>query len=304
MGGVPTLQRNIIGGPLPSELLLRAAARDRARRTPRFIGGFVLVHIATPGTFQSMERVRNPFVARDAARRYREYRPDYSAHLAAILERAVGRVTLALDVAAGTGISTLATSSVADVVVSVDASPAMVAYARTVPTARWLIGGAEALPFRDGAFDLITVGSALHWFHRDSFTAQAVRVARPGAYLVVHDHGFTGQMEDVGEFHDWIHHRYLRGYPSPPRGQKLAPGTDLGPFRFQATYRYEQPVVMTCDQLAGYLTTQSNLQVVMTSAPVVSDVVNWLEKEINPFFIDADERTVRFAGMATILKRS
>lgn len=61
---------------------------------------------------------------------------------------------------------------------------------------------------------------------------------------------------------------------------------------------------MTCDRLAGYLTTQSNLQVVMTSAPAVSDVANWLEKELNPFFIDARERTVRFAGMATILKRS
>ena len=251
-----------------------------------------------------MERVRNPFVAQEAARRYRRYRPDYSPHLAAILDGTVGHVSLALDVAAGTGISTLAASAIADSVVAVDASPSMVVNARAVPRATWVIGGAEDLPLRDDTFDLITVGSALHWFHRDAFMVQAARVARREAHLVVHDHGFTGQMEDVSEFHDWVHHRYLRGYPAPPRGEKLAPGSDLGTFRFQSTFRYEQIVAVTCDSLAGYLTTQSNLQVVMTSPSVAADVVNWLEKELSPFFVDAAERTVRFAGMATILRRS
>lgn len=245
----------------------------------------------------------NPFMRRDAAERYARYRPDYSPHLRRALESAGISAHRALDVAAGTGISTRAVAAIADVVVTVDASEAMTAVAPRVANVVPLIAGAEALPFRDAVFDLITVGSALHWFHRDAFAAEATRVAIPGGHLVVHDHGFTGQMNEVAEFHDWIHRRYLRGYPAPPRGDKLAPGTDLGGFRAVATKRYEQAVTVTRDSLAGYLTTQSNLQVVMASRTAAADVLHWLEKELNPYFDSTPERTVNFAGVITLLER-
>ena len=132
---------------------------------------------------------------------------------------------------------------------------------------------------------------------------EAERVTAADAALVVHDHGFTGQMADEPTFSDWIHHRYLHGYPAPARGEKLAPGTDLGAFRFVSTHRYEQSVEVTCDTLAGYLTTQSNLQVVMTSTRASADVLAWLEKELAPFFEETPIRTVTFAGLAVVLHK-
>lgn len=249
-----------------------------------------------------MGAVSNPFMRTDAAERYATYRPDFSPHLRRAIDTAGITARRALDVAAGTGISTRAVAAVAQTVIALDASPAMTAQAPRLDNAVRVIGSAEALPFGDATFDLITVGSALHWLHRDAFVTQAARVATADAHLVVHDHGFTGQMDDVPGFHDWIHHRYLRGYPAPPRGEKLAPGVDLGPFRFVATDRYEQTVTVTRDGLAGYLTTQSNLQVVMTSPQASADVLHWLGKELNPFFETAEQRTVRFAGMVTVLQ--
>ncbi|MDJ0960078.1 MAG: class I SAM-dependent methyltransferase [Acidimicrobiia bacterium] len=251
-----------------------------------------------------MAAVPNPFMRRDAARRYAQYRPDYSPYLRSILEESGIQADRALDVAAGTGISTRAVSAVAGEVVALDASASMVAVARPIPNAMWLVASAEELPFRSGAFDLITVGSALHWLDREAFVAEAARVAVAGASLVLHENAFIGQMDDVPEFFDWIHHRYLRGYPAPPRGEKLAPGTDLGPFRFVATMRYEQSVEVGRDTLAGYLTTQSNLQVVMTTPQASNDVLLWLEKELNPFFLDAPTRTVHYAGLALVLRLS
>jgi ubiquinone/menaquinone biosynthesis C-methylase UbiE len=245
----------------------------------------------------------NPFMRTDAAERYAKYRPDFSPHLRRVIDSAGITAHRALDVAAGTGISTRAVAMVAHTVIAIDASPAMTAQAPRWDNVVRVIGSAEKLPLRDMSCDLTIVGSALHWFHRDAFVAQAARVATDDAYLVVHDHGFTGQMDDVPGFHEWIHHRYLRGYPAPPRGEKLAPGVDLGPFRFLTTERYEQTVEVTRDHLAGYLTTQSNLQVVMTSPQASTDVLHWLEKELNPFFESADHRTVRFAGMVTVLQR-
>jgi len=250
-----------------------------------------------------MNGAMNPFVGHDAATRYRRYRPDYSRHLASILSDVGAQAHRALDVAAGTGISTAAIASVAREVIAVDASPSMIAQARDIPNASWIVAGAERLPIRSSTVDLISIGSALHWVHRDAFVSEAVRVATADAGLIVHDHGFTGQMDEMADFTTWVHQRYLRGYPAPARGEKLAPGSDLGPFRFVATHRYEQPVEVSRDTLAGYLTTQSNLQVVMTSRRAATAVLGWLQKELSPFFIDRDVRTVRFAGMATILQR-
>ncbi len=251
-----------------------------------------------------MAAVNNPFMRADAAERYAKYRPDFSPHLQRAVESAGISSDRALDLAAGTGISTRAVAAVAQTVVALDASRAMTAFAPRRANVTHVIGSAEELPFRDATFDLLTVGSALHWFHRDPFVMQATRVTVAGAHLVVHDHGFTGQMADVPDFHDWIHRRYLRGYPSPPRGEKLAPGVDLGPFRFVTTMRYEQAVTVTCDSLAGYLTTQSTLQVVMTSPQASADILHWLEKELSPFFEAAGDRSVSFAGMATVLRRA
>jgi SAM-dependent methyltransferase len=46
---------------------------------------------------------------------------------------------------------------------------------------------AEVLPFRDGAFDLVTAGQAWHWFERARAAAEAYRVlARGGALLIAH----------------------------------------------------------------------------------------------------------------------
>ncbi len=251
-----------------------------------------------------MAAISNPFMRTDAAARYAKYRPDYSPHLQRAIEASGIVSDRALDVAAGTGISTRAVAAVARHVVALDASVAMTAVAPRWPNVAHVIGSAERLPFVASTFDLLTVGSALHWFHREAFVRQAARVTTESGHLVIHDHGFTGQMDGVPEFHDWIHHRYLRGYPAPPRGEKLAPGVDLGPFRFVATERYEQPVTVTRDHLAGYLTTQSNLQVVMTSPQASADVMHWLEKELNPFFETAEQQTVQFAGMITVLRRT
>jgi SAM-dependent methyltransferase len=255
------------------------------------------------GYLAGMQPVANPFITPRAAQRYVEFRPDFADHLASILERHIGRVATAVDVGAGTGISTRAVARLARTTAAADASPEMAAAGGRASAACWVVASAERLPFRDAAFELVVVGSALHWFHREAFAAEAARVTRSNAYLVVHDHGFTGVMDDVPGFTGWMHHRYRRGYPAPPRGEKLAPGDDVGPFRFEATHRYDQAVTVTRASLAGYLTTQSNLQVVMTSPRAEARILQWLEQDLDPYFQDTPTRVVHFAGIASVLRR-
>lgn len=95
-------------------------------------------------------------------------------------------VPKALDVACGTGQSTLALKEIARDIVGVDSSEKMLALAPKDDRIRYLRASAEDLPFSEAQFDPITVSEAIHWFERHSFLAEASRVLRPSGWLIVY----------------------------------------------------------------------------------------------------------------------
>ena len=103
-------------------------------------------------------------------------------------------VPLALDVACGTGQSTLALKEVASQVVGTDTSREMLDRAPREPGVQYVEASAEDLPFADGSFRLVTVALALHWFERSRFLTEASRVLNPGGWLIIYDNGFFGEM--------------------------------------------------------------------------------------------------------------
>jgi SAM-dependent methyltransferase len=121
-----------------------------------------------------------------AAEAYERARPSYPAAAVDWLAQALGiapgrRVA---DVAAGTGkLTRLLAPSGADLV-AVEPVDGMRAFLRaTVPRAWAVAGAAEALPFRDGSLDAITVAQAFHWFDAPAALREFHRVLRPGGRL-------------------------------------------------------------------------------------------------------------------------
>ncbi len=112
------------------------------------------------------------------------------AMLALAGERARGRV---LDVGCGAGHTALAFAAVAREVVGLDLTPAMLEQARALAAARGLgnlrfePGDAAALPFADGAFDVVTSRLCAHHYARpEASVREAARVLAPGGlYLLV-----------------------------------------------------------------------------------------------------------------------
>jgi malonyl-CoA O-methyltransferase len=130
-------------------------------------------------------RVRTAFSRRaqqyDAHATVQQHVVARAALLAAAEARSPRRV---LDVGSGTGtlLQLLSQRLHRVPTVGLDLSHAMVRTARTrVRQARFLTGDAEALPFRDGAFDLVVSTSTLQWLPRlDEAVAETRRVLAPG----------------------------------------------------------------------------------------------------------------------------
>lgn len=250
----------------------------------------------------------NPFTSDAAARLYAEGRPDYSQLVADLIRGITGiesPVGFAVDVGSGTGISTMAIAALAESVVGVEPSRAMVELAILADNVSYRLGSAEELPIEDQSCDLISVGSALHWFDQERFLAEASRVAKPDAWLVVYDHWFSGGMEGHDEFGQWARDVYLSKYPSPPRNRSWRPPDDLGDWRHIGWESYDHPVPFSTDQLSTYLLTQSNLQTVIERGDQTEqELRSWLIDELAPFFADDPAAVFMFGGFVACHRRA
>ncbi len=100
-----------------------------------------------------------------------------------------------LDVATGAGHTALAFAPRVARVVATDLAAPMLEQGRRLAAERGIgnvsfePADAEALPYADGSFDLVTCRAAPHHFARPQrFLAEARRVLRPGGRLLVQDH--------------------------------------------------------------------------------------------------------------------
>lgn len=249
----------------------------------------------------------NPFTSDTAARLYAEGRPDYSQLVADIIGKITGiesPVEFAVDVGSGTGISTLAIAPLAERVVGVEPSEAMRERAIPADNVSYRSGSAEKLPVEDQSCDLLSAGSALHWFDQERFLAEASRIAKPDAWLVVYDHWFTGRMQDHDDFGQWARDVYLASYPPPPRDRSWRPPEDLGDWQHTGWESYDHPVSFSSVQLATYLLTQSNLQAVIERGDKTEKQLrSWLMDELAPFFADDPVAVVMFGGFVACHRR-
>lgn len=94
----------------------------------------------------------------------------------------------ALDLGTGTGALARGLAARGCRVVGLDPARPMMLQARDLEGGRgcaFVAGRAEALPLRDGAFDVVTAGQCWHWFDRPRAAAECARVLRPGGRLAI-----------------------------------------------------------------------------------------------------------------------
>jgi SAM-dependent methyltransferase len=207
-------------------------------------------------------------------------------------------VPRALDVACGTGLSTVALKPVAQEIVGIDISEEMIRLAPADPQIRYEVAPAEVLPFPDERFDLLTLCSALHWLDVPIFLQEAKRVLRARGHMVIYDNAFTGRMEENPMFHTWLKRAYLKTYSMPPRPRVPMPQTvEEAGFRPLGEESYRCTVTFSPDRLVDYLVSQSNvIAAVEGGHQVIEEVRAWLTNRVSSFFGGDEERTFLFGG--------
>lgn len=251
--------------------------------------------------------VTNLFVHRSAAQRYAAARPYFHPLVAARISAftVTPRFGRALDVACGTGQSARAIADIADTVEAIDISPEMIAEAEPPPGVRYQVAPAEKLPFPERHFDLITVGLAFHWFDQAAFLAQAARVLKPDAWLVVYNNGFNGEMSENAEFRQWAWDVYPNRFPTPPRRSQGVSDELVSPhgFKLIGDEKFANEEMMTAEQLTAYLLTQTNvISAVESGQTPITEAAAWIEAGAAPFF-GGRRCPMKFSGTIWYLRR-
>jgi SAM-dependent methyltransferase len=122
---------------------------------------------------------------------YLRHRPGYPAALPAWLRQSQGidAGRLVADIGAGTGISTRMWLDAGHAVVAVEPNDAMRAAARAAldacPRLRWVAAPAEATTLAAASIDVVSAGTAFHWFDPRRVRTEWTRILRPGGLAVV-----------------------------------------------------------------------------------------------------------------------
>lgn len=119
---------------------------------------------------------------------YQRGRPEYPVEAVAwMAERSgIGAGRHVVDLAAGTGKLTAPLAATGAALVAVEPVDGMRRALRArLPAVPVVAAVAEALPFGEGAADVVTVGQGFHWFATTTALDELHRVLRPGGSLVL-----------------------------------------------------------------------------------------------------------------------
>lgn len=167
----------------------------------------------------------------------------------------------AVDVACGTGASTIPLLEIADTVAGIDSSETMLAVARAkgLSVTQLDYGLLPAL----GKFDLISTCMAFHWFNRATAIRAYKNASHSNAVWIIYNFGFAGHTSSDG-FNEWFKNWYLTNYPSPPRNsastELIEDDAEIHP---AGQDRGWLPIHFTHQSLVDYLCTQSNIEVAL-----------------------------------------
>lgn len=192
------------------------------------------------------------------AKDYARHRPSYPATMFEYLASIAPSRDLAWDCGTGNGQAALALAEYFQHVIATDASAAQIESAFPHAKVGYRVEPSEKTGIKSGSVDLITVGTAVHWFDFDPFYAEVRRVGKLGTILAVWTYYFPIIELEIDR---WLEHFYwdtLSGY-WPERIHYLEERYETLPFPFEEIKppEFEMQATWKLENMAGFLASWS-----------------------------------------------
>lgn len=192
---------------------------------------------------------------------YARYRPDYPQEMYDFIFKHLNAKETAWDCATGSGQIAKYLSNHFDKVYATDISREQLAYAPEKENINYSKAAAEDSGLPSDAFDLITVGQAIHWFDFDSFYREINRVGKEGALLAVIGYGMVRINKEVNPIIDRLYKTAFGNYFTEARDYlNNQYQTILFPFDEISAPAFEYSAKWTLDELEGYFNSWSAVQ--------------------------------------------
>ncbi|MBU2863348.1 class I SAM-dependent methyltransferase [Reinekea forsetii] len=229
------------------------------------------------------------FTLDEAAIRYDFYRPKVHGIVKDWLIQAGVELKFenVVDIACGTGDSTVPLLEFGKNVVGIDQSKSMLKKAKEKGLTVKQAGFEEA--YQLGPFDLISTCMAFHWFDFNDALAAYKKASSSNAIWLIYNFTFGGSAQS-NEFNEWYVGEYMRDYPSPPRNKQIANFDGVEGLQLLSKSNGVVPIVLSRNELVKYLTTQSNIEAKVKSGLSYAQIESDLEQQLNRFELDTEFR--------------
>lgn len=208
--------------------------------------------------------VKNPFEVKSEATRYENYRPKYHHIPFEQIGKIVGKTfSSSLDVACGTGHSTIALSKFSEKIVGCDLSETMLSEARKYKGIEFVQANANNLPFDNCSFDFVNISMGFHWVDQEKFISEVKRVLLPQGYFNVDSYGFMGKIS-VDPEKQQLHFDLFETHLPPASRKRGYPAEDMvNSFGFELVkeIKYDHKVSLNADEFTNLIMTWSNFQI-------------------------------------------
>jgi SAM-dependent methyltransferase len=193
------------------------------------------------------------------AREYASFRPGYPPELFVWLARIARATDAVWDCGCGSGQASVALAGHFTTVFATDVAPEQIAAAKPHPRVHYSVAPAERCNLPDCAVNLVTVAQALHWFEIAGFYAEAARVARPGALLVVWNYPRPQFLDAELDRRFFEFYSEVVGPYWPAERRHIEAGYRTLPFPFEEVAAPEFGLDLQWDlaQVAGYVSSWS-----------------------------------------------
>ena len=198
----------------------------------------------------------------EQAATYALYRPVYPVSLVETFLPFVKDRKMALDCATGNGQAAVILAEFFEQVEACDISEKQLDKAVDHPKVNYSVCNADATPYPDQSFDLITIAQAYHWMDFEAFYQEVKRIAKPDAVIAIWGYGLVKcEDKEIGKMIKNFYTGTMGAYWDTER-KFVDEKYQTVPFPYEQLVdtNFDIQVSWTLSQLCGYLNSWSSVQ--------------------------------------------